>query len=488
MLLLIFILGILIRFLAIYPAQVIIGFDQARDLFDAQKIIAGDLRIIGPTAGNNPNLHHGVAFLYTLIPPLLLNKNPFYPALWLSLVNAGAIVVLYFLAKSLFKSARAGLVAAFLASISHYFISYSGWISNPGPTLLTVPLFFYGIWKYSKSPASPAGGWGLPLASFFLGLTIQYELFFLYLIPTGLIIWLIFRLKFPNFKNLAFAFLAFCISASTMIAAEIKYGFAGAKSLLTAGESVGGAQRLDFVSQFVQRFFTTFSETLLPTWPKAGIFIGLLAILLLIYRKQWFVLVYLFSPAIMLLLGYHNAPWFLIGLPPAIILTAAFLLTKIKSNLLLLAVLAFLAFANLTAKGELLGPDKSALLAKQIAAMEYTYQKAGGQAFAIDTVTNPLYINAVWAWNYNWYAQKFGYEPTWLGGDQLPPYNTLDKATGTEKYLFLIIDETPRIPYPHVLSAIATMEKKGKLVEEKEFDGIKVMMFEKTTKKLSNFK
>jgi hypothetical protein len=40
-------------------------------IFDAVKIISGDLRIIGPTAGNNPNLHHGVAYLYYLALPIL---------------------------------------------------------------------------------------------------------------------------------------------------------------------------------------------------------------------------------------------------------------------------------------------------------------------------------------------------------------------------------------------------------------------------------
>ena len=75
---LIFILGLTIRFLSPYPANTIIEFDQARDLFDAKKIILGDIRTVGPTAENNANLHHGVAFLYYIIPPMILAKsNPF---------------------------------------------------------------------------------------------------------------------------------------------------------------------------------------------------------------------------------------------------------------------------------------------------------------------------------------------------------------------------------------------------------------------------
>lgn len=192
-LVLIFIFAFAIRFLAVWPANTIIGFDQARDLFDSVKIINGDLRIIGPTAGNNPSLHHGIAFLYFLIPPLFLSQNPITAVVWNSLFNAASCFILFFLAKSLFKNTKAGIVAAILTASSYYYIQFSGWLSNPTVTLLTVPIFFWGFWEYSQGKK-----WGLPLASFFLGLSIQFELFFIYLIPTSLILWFILKPKFPN--------------------------------------------------------------------------------------------------------------------------------------------------------------------------------------------------------------------------------------------------------------------------------------------------
>ena len=99
-------LGLFLRIASIYPNNIILGFDQARDLFASRRILTeGDLRVVGPTAGNNAALHHGVAFLYFIIPPIALGGgNPFWVSLWISVFNLGSAFVLYLLAKSLFKS------------------------------------------------------------------------------------------------------------------------------------------------------------------------------------------------------------------------------------------------------------------------------------------------------------------------------------------------------------------------------------------------
>src|SRR4051812_7644635 len=89
-LILIFLFGFTLRFISIYPYNIIIGFDQSRDLFDAITIFRDHhLRIIGPTAGNSPYLHHGVLYLYYLVVPLLLfNQNPIAAVLWNLIFNA----------------------------------------------------------------------------------------------------------------------------------------------------------------------------------------------------------------------------------------------------------------------------------------------------------------------------------------------------------------------------------------------------------------
>ncbi len=486
--LLIFLLGLSLRFISIYPSNTVIGFDQARDLFDASGIfLNSDLKIIGPTAGNNPNLHHGVAYLYYLIPPLLLfNGNPTFVALYSSLFNAFTIITLFFLAKSIFKDKKVALITAFLAATSFHFIQFAGWLSNPSPTLFTVPLFFLGLWKYQEGKNK-----GLYLASFFLGLSIQFELFFIYLIPIALITFILLKIKLPTLKAASISLLLFLISVSTMLATEIKFHFAGVEAIFSAGNSVGGTKpNFVFVlDQFISKFFNTFSYNLWPQNLKAGPLLAALSICSLIFyalkakdKKPFiFILIYLLSPATMLLLGYHDAPWFLVGLPPVICLSAAFLISKLKNPFIVVVLLfilinSFQKIRETNGQGQiLLGPDKSSVLTSQIAAIDYTYKEANKNPFTINTLTNPLYINAIWAYNYHWYGlEKYKYLPTFSGNDQLPPYNTLKKSDLSENYLFLLIDKTFRIPFYHTESLVNWANERSTLLEEKDFNGILV--------------
>lgn len=489
-LLLIFMLGLAVRVASVYPANTTVGFDQARDFFDSRKIVLEhDLRIVGPTAGNNANLHHGVAFLYFILPAIFVGGgNPFWIALENSFVNAASSLVLFFFAASLFKSKKAALITAFVSAVSFYFVEFSGWVSNPGITLFTVPLFFFGIWQYRQGKK-----FGLPLATFFLGITIEFELFFIYLIPVFLIIFPLLRLKLPDIKTGVLSVLAFCLATSTMILTEFKFGFSGVKSLLAGGAAKQPMSYL--LTNFFQRFSDTFSQTLWPqSLPYAAVLAGLIVgyILFSYFRTKnkeektalLFLIIYLFSPMIMLLLGTHAAPWFLIGVPPAIALATGYVFMKKQPVILIIAVLTFIGIVNIqTVKNSygagqpLLEPDRAAILSSQLAAIDYTYQSSNSQPFAINTVTNPLYINAVWAWNYDWYGKKYGYFPAWLGGDQLSPYNTLGKPTGREKYFYLIVDETPRIPEVHRILAKEWAGKEGKFIEEHDFGGILVQKY-----------
>lgn len=111
----------------------------------------------------------------------------------------------------------------------------------------------------------------------------------------------------------------------------------------------------------------------------------------------------------------------------------------------------------------------------QIAAIDYTYSTSGGSPFEINSLTNPLYINAVWSYHYYWYGKnKYGYLPTWAGGMQLYPYDSLQQENGHEKYLYLLIDTTFRIPPQYKKNLIEWADKKSKILEEKNFGAIYV--------------
>lgn len=489
LLILIIILGIFLRIRNIYPANVIIGFDQVRDFFDSRIIFFDrNIRIIGPTAGNELSLHHGVLFLYYILPPLVISGgNPVAASIFNSLINALTGIVLFLFARSLFKDTRRGLIAAFLTSVSFYFLEYAGWLSNPTATLFSVPIYYLGLWAHLNGKK-----WGLPLAFLFLGISIQFELFFIYLIPVFLLYWIIFRPGFPNIKTSISSIMLFLLSTSTMILTEIKFGLDGVKTIIGFASGVAKPSMQFLINTFMKNFGQTFLDTILPRSTKLGSFLLILVIFVFAVvfskretvnrRAMYFLLFYIFSPITMLLFGYHGAPWFLIALPPSFILISSWVLGRFKYNAVLISVLLLIAASNLTATNEskvkggiLLTPDRSAVMSKQIAVVDFTYRESEGELFGVNSVTNPLYVNAIWAYHYDWYGKsKYGYKPTWFGGDQLYPYNTLAPVNGEEKYLFLIIDDTPRIPDAHKYAAINWANKVSKLIKEESFNGITI--------------
>lgn len=160
---------------------------------------------------------------------------------------------------------------------------------------------------------------------------------------------------------------------------------------------------------------------------------------------------------------------------PVVVMMSGYIFSRIKIPVLIFIVCSLLALGNLTKSTKLLGEDESSILTNQLRVVDYTYKESAGENFAINSVTNPLYINYIWAYNYPWYGLKrYGYLPTWAGGDQLYPYDTLSKLVGNEKYLYLLIDETPRIPQVHKLLAIKWANERSVLEEEKSFGGILV--------------
>ena len=73
-LILIFALAYVLRILFLPQNAITFGYDQARDALVTQKIISGDLKILGPPA-STPGLYHGAFYNYTLIPAYILFKG-----------------------------------------------------------------------------------------------------------------------------------------------------------------------------------------------------------------------------------------------------------------------------------------------------------------------------------------------------------------------------------------------------------------------------
>jgi len=498
--LVIFLFALSLRILSFYPDRMVFGYDQVEDLLNTKKVVKyHDLVIMGRTVTGSPSIHHGAFFFYYMVPPFILgNGNPTTVAIWNNIFNSLSIVVLFFLALRLFWSYKAAILTAILAAVSYQSVQYAGWLSNPTTLVFLVPLFFLCLWSYYKGSDR-----SLVFSFALLGLIIQAQIFMLYLVFVIPVYWLVLKPKFPNFKTSLLSVLALIAGLLTMILTEFKLKFAGVNTLLHFSTNFDEAKtsllvRLD---SFLVNFMKTF---LLNIWPNGGlyakafclliIFLFFIFLILRINKKDSpgvrFLLIYILSPFLMLPFGYHNQLWTFIGITPAVALFTGYVLSKIKNKALLTAIIAFISFVNIRyiieSRSNLdfyIKQEPPSILSNQIEVMDYTYQESDGEPFSINSVTYPLYSNTYWSYHYPWYGiKKYGYIPGWRGGDQLYPYNSLPASVGSEKYSYMIIDNSSSIPQVHRLAGKQWAVKNGKLVKETEIGGYTVIKMEKRNK------
>lgn len=495
-LLTIFVFALFLRFENLKGTNMAFDYDQYEDMFYTYKLAVDHKPlIIGRAIYGDPRLHHGVFYYYyNLLPFIVSGGNPYASAYWNIFFNASTVFIIFSLGRSLFKRNLPAILAAAIAAVSCEFIKFSNWLTIDTVAIFTVPLFYLGLWQYLSGKK-----WGLLLGAASLGISLQTDLSFIYLIPVFLIFWLIFKPPFPQIRLFSLSIFTFFLSILTMILTEIKLNFSGVKTLFNFS-SIFDEASIPFLQRpvlFLTDTAKNFVNNLFPQRADLGpvllISISAAAIFFLLQGSKkeksavYFLLLYLFSPAVTLILGYHQKPWFLIGLPPAIALLTGYVLSKLKNFFLIIPLTALIILSN--TNQVLARPHKSyelfdsiydstSDLNSQLKTVDYTYQNTKGEPFAINAVTYPLYYNGMWAYLYNWYGKsKYGYKPTWLGGDQLHPYNLIEKSTGREKIFFVLISQTPRIPDLYKNLGRIWGEKNGKLIEEKNTGGFLILKY-----------
>lgn len=488
--------GLVLRIANTKGFNTLFDYDQYEDLFHTRKILLGDPPIIGRAVYGNPNLHHGVFyFYYNLIPYLLFKASPVAIIAWNNIFNICAGAIIFILAKLISKNNLSALISAFIVSVSYEYIQFSGWISSAAPGLFSVPLYFLGLWAYYRGKK-----WGLPATAFGLGMSIQLDLLFIYLVPIFVVFFLLFRPKLPSVKTLLVSGSILLAFASTFILTEIKLGFTGINTLTHFSQTFDDSKisYLDRIKMFVDKLEFAFANSLFPTYPKYSVVLSFVILFAAVFflissrveksekKGLAFILLFLFSPAVMLIFGFHKQPWFLIGLPPAIALLFGFILSKIKYRLLVFLIIGAVSLSNINAirKNYGQGPplfkaETSSLLSSQLSVVDYTYQMSNGEPFSINSVTYPLYHNALWEYHYHWYGDsKFGYKPDWLGGEQLPMYRYLTRINKGKNLIYVIIDNTQRIPSGQKNKGKEWAVVQGDVVEEKQIGGFTVLKVE----------
>ncbi len=429
----IFLLAFFLR--AQYPqsGNVVFSFDQARDAYTVNQLLRGDLKIQGPPTSTR-DFFHGVLYYYVIAPGYWLGHgSPLVAAYWLAFIISLGVFLVYYITRSPWL--------ALLYAVSYEQTQYATYLSNTSLAVLTVPLFYLGLWQWLQGKK-----WGPAVAGLGLGVSIQANIFMVYHLPELIILRLLKKISFTKSSFLKFLF-SFLLAASSMIISEIKFGFPSRSGLIhllsRSGYAVSLSKQLNTT---VEVFGRLFSLNLLPQLPQLGVVIGILllaAFLLRQPRPRWWPIVILglvsWIPA--LAFGGISSPYLTAGL---LILV---LLLLYRANYLLLAIFVI---ANLLYPSgpSLFAIQRDMVIRQELAAVDYIYSQAEGQPFSLNTATVPLFINTTWSYLFNWYGQaKYGYLPYWHGRSQAGSLgdNLARPPAGIKKF-FMLIEPTQGLP------------------------------------------
>lgn len=481
----IFVLAFVLRVLYLPKNFLTFGYDQARDAIVSQSILKGDLKIQGPPA-STPGLYHGVFYYYLLAPAYLVGHgNPVSVVYWIAFLNSLTVFIVFYLGYLMTKKTKVGILAAFLLAISFESTQYATWLSNPTIGVWTVPLMYLGLWMWlhNKNNLGPV------LAAVGLGLSIQAEIFLAYhFVP--LTIWLILSRKNITKKQLFIFACSFLVIIGTMILGEFKFGFRsleGIKALALGGEAnlAYGRSVGDYLILYLNQIGRIFAFNLYPGnigWGGTAVIVLALYSLIKKDKAGMFLATWLFAHIWVVTVGGVSTPFLMVGIGPAVSLIIAYYLSKLKSKVAVALVMLVLVFGNLSMivkenpKGAtLFAIQKDMLLVKELAAIDYTYQEAGGKDFSINTLTSPLYIDLVWSYLYKWYGlPKYGYLPSFHGHDQVGQIDSLGQSAKPKEISFLILEPMGGIPPQYLDMTIGEEDVKTKLISEKFFGELRV--------------
>lgn len=483
----IFVLAYFLRIYFLSQNSLTFGYDQARDAYISQQILKGDVKIQGPPA-STPGLYHGVFYYYLLAPAYLVGQgNPIAVAYWIALLNASAVFIVFYVAYLLTKKVGMGLIAAFLFAISFEATQYATWLSNPTIGVWTVPLIYLGLWVWIQGRR-----WGAVVTAIGLGLSIQAEIFLAYhIVPITIWLWV-------SRKNISKReLIAFCLSLfavlSTIILSQIKFGFTGISGLgqiaSSQEASLAYAKSLgDYLTLYLNQIGRIFAFNSYPgNIGYGGIFVIILAIggVLQSNKVVKFLSTWLFSHITVVTIGGTSTPFLMVGIGSAVSIIIAYYLHKWwETNHKIAAVVIFfiIIFGNFSMilrenprGATLFAIQKDMLLSKEVALIDYTYQKSDGKPFSINSLTSPLWINIVWTYLYKWYGgPKYGYLPTWHGRDQVGQLDSLARVEKPEKLSFLILEPMGGIPAQYLDQTISEENAKSRVVAEKYFGELRV--------------
>lgn len=452
----IFLLGLFLRLYKI-DQGLIFGYDQARDSFRAESIFTErHFRILGPET-DIPGVYHGVGYYYILAVLFFIFHSPVLVTASLAIINGLGIFLVYWCGLELLNNRRTALISSLLFTVSFEVIQYSRWLSNPSLGLFTILLTYTSVWLWLQRKKN----WFIG-AYIFAALSLHFQLFLGFLFFVPLLAALIYRQKITLHKIL-YSILTVCVIDSTFLVAEIKFKF---QTIQAFGHFFLKQKSLfnpvDFLSRFMQRFFSVLHNTIFPS-QKIAFFLIFLGICFYLFKKNTqnqpvrkFLLFWLLStfPIFLFSSGALNAEFGFIAVVPCLIYIMAEFLNALLLNpkyklfgILLICFIffynSFYAIKNAEKGSYLLSVQESITYGLEQNILDYIYQKAEQRPYSICTVTNPLFINTTWAYLFKSYGKpKYGYLPYWSGTNQTAYLggNILQDDTVKPELRFLIFE------------------------------------------------
>lgn len=417
--------ALIIRFVH-FPANVYFAYDQARDAFMADEILHGDFKLMGPPSSFR-GLFHGPLYWYLISPMyLLFAGNPASVSGLLRLINLLTIPLIFLVGKTLFNK-RVGLFAAIIFAFSFENWQTSLYFSNPSLAFVTVLVFYYALSRIIKAQDKL---WDWLLLAIGLGASIQMQFYMVYLF---FILIATFLIHFGELKKRItlgklFAFMVTSLLfLSTFLVTELKYGFRQTNEVLSTFGIDDGKNAADGLGEWLDRVAISTKDNLGLGIPLVAVLLFLVVTFIRLHRNSRkpfaYLLVWILGSLSLFLISSHNV-YYVVGLSAPIVIFASvfvseiFLPRKVRPYvLLIIVVLNLLAIYRQAREGivEQISVQRGMSYGDEKAVVDYIYNNANDQEFAVNALTMPYDIYTTWAYIFqNYGGSKYGFVPYWV--------------------------------------------------------------------------
>lgn len=211
--------------------------DEGRDAIVLYNILHGKLTLLGPTASVG-GFFMGPAYYYLVTPFFwLFNYSPVGPSVLVAILSVVTVWLIYKIGSEFFGK-KAGLIAAFLYTLSPLVIIYSRSSWNPNVMPFFTILTLYSLYKAIKKQSMLL----FLLCGFLFGIDIQLhytELFLGAVIIAYVVLMHLYKQKAFSWKPWCqtirdgiYVFIGFVLGFSPFLAFEFRHGFSNSQSIL----------------------------------------------------------------------------------------------------------------------------------------------------------------------------------------------------------------------------------------------------------------